>query len=454
MYPSVVIIGRPNVGKSTLFNRLAGKRMAIVDDSPGVTRDRREATAQLGDLSFTIMDTAGYETADGENLPARIQAQTARAVEIADIVLMLVDARAGLVPMDHELAQVLRRSHVPVIVVANKYDSGAGEAGRLEAFGLGLGEPVPISAVQGEGMALLYDSLKPFMEEMDGRSVSDAGPAAEGEKATQLAIIGRPNVGKSTLLNRLLGEERVITGPEAGITRDAIAINWTYQDRPMRIIDTAGLRRRSKVDAKVEALSVNDTRRAIRFAHVCAVVIDGPRGVDKQDLSIASWVAEEGRAALIAVNKCDAIRSRHAVLADIRQRIETSLPQIRGVPLVTVSAKTGQGFGTFMPAVLAAYEVWNKHVPTAALNRWLADVIERHKLPNVDGRPLKIRYMTQVSARPPTFALFLNRKVQVPETYLRYLANALRDSFAFTGVPIRFVNRTSDNPYAKSRANG
>jgi len=453
MFPSVVIIGRPNVGKSTLFNRLAGKRMAIVDDCPGVTRDRREATAQLGDLSFTIMDTAGYEGAEGDDLPARIQAQTERAVEIADIVLMLVDARTGIVPMDHELARVLRRSSVPVIVAANKYDSGAGEAGRLDAFGLGLGEPVPIAAVHGEGMALLYESLKPLMDGMEGQSatVGDQEQEADGEKAIQLAIIGRPNVGKSTLLNRLLGEERVITGPEAGITRDSIAINWTYRDRPMRMIDTAGLRRKSKVDARIEALSVNDTRRAIRFAHVCAVVIDGLRGVDKQDLSIASWVAEEGRAALIAVNKSDAIRSRQLVLSEIRHRIETSLPQIRGVPMVTLSAKTGQGMARFMPGILTAYEVWNKHVPTAALNRWLADVTVRHKLPNVDGRPLKIRYMTQVSARPPTFALFLNRQTQVPETYLRYLANALRESFAFAGVPIRFVKRSSENPYAKSR---
>ncbi|MFZ1413711.1 MAG: ribosome biogenesis GTPase Der [Defluviicoccus sp.] len=449
----VVIVGRPNVGKSTLFNRLAGRPLAIVDNAPGVTRDRREAAVQLGDLAFTAVDTAGFDGTAGDALAGRIQAQTERAVATAKVVLMLIDARAGVSPLDHDLAGILRRAGLPVVLAANKYDSGAGEAGLLEAYGLGLGEPVPLSAAHGEGLHLLLDALKDAAAE-EIRHTAEAGAAdasdtAAGPKPIQLAIIGRPNVGKSSLVNALLGEERMITGPEAGITRDAVPIAWRYAGRAIRLIDTAGLRRQAKVEDRLEKLATADTRRAIRFAHVCAVVIDGSVGLEKQDLTIVRWVSEEGRAPLLVVNKADLIRDRRANAADLARRIQTSLAQVRGLAPVYVSALSGQGVGGVMARVLAAYESWNLHVGTGPLNRWLKEMSEKQAPPMVGGRPFKLRYMAQVSTRPPTFAVFANRVAPLPESYLRFLANGLRDRFGLGGVPLRFVVRQPRNPYAE-----
>lgn len=448
----VVIVGRPNVGKSTLFNRLAGRPLAIVDDTPGVTRDRREAAVQLGDLAFTAIDTAGYDGTQGDELAGRIQAQTERALATARVVLLLIDARAGLSPLDHDLAGIVRRSGLPVVLAANKYDGGAGEGGLLEAFGLGLGEPVPLSAAHGDGLHLLLDALKEAAAD-EIRRAADAGVTGEGgatagARPIQLAIIGRPNVGKSSLVNALIGEERMITGPEAGITRDAIAIAWAYAGHAIRLIDTAGLRRQARVEERLEALATADTRRAIRFAHVCAVVIDGSVGLEKQDLTIMRRVSEEGRAPLIVVNKTDLIRDRKQSNAALMRRIDTSLAQVRGIVPVYVSALTGAGVGGLMARVIAAYEAWGTHVGTGPLNRWLREMAEKQPPPMVDGRPFKLRYITQTSTRPPTFTVFANRVAPLPPTYLRFLANGLRDRFGFAGVPLRFVVRQPSNPYA------
>ncbi|VUX45993.1 GTPase Der [Candidatus Defluviicoccus seviourii] len=448
----VVIVGRPNVGKSTLFNRLAGRPLAIVDDSPGVTRDRREAAVQLGDLAFTAVDTAGFEGAAADTLAGRIQAQTERAVATAKVVLMLIDARAGISPLDHELADILRRAGLPVVLAANKYDGGAGEAGLLESYGLGLGEPVPLSAAHGEGLHLLLEALKDAaageIEQAAEAGVTAARGAEPGPKQIQLAIIGRPNVGKSSLVNALVGEERMITGPEAGITRDAVPIAWSYAGRAIRLIDTAGLRRQARVDDRLEALAAADTRRAIRFAHVCAIVIDGSVGLEKQDLTIARWVSEEGRAPLLVVNKADLIDDRRASAADLARRIQTSLAQLRGLKPAYVSALTGAGVGGLMARVLEAYESWGQHIGTGPLNRWLKEMSGKQAPPMVGGRPFKLRYIAQVSTRPPTFAVFANRVAPLPESYLRFLANGLRDRFGLGGVPLRFVVRQPRNPYA------
>jgi GTP-binding protein len=435
-----------------LFNRLAGRPLAIVDDRPGVTRDRREASVQLGDLAFTAIDTAGFEGATGDALAGRIQAQTERAVAMAKVVLMLVDARAGVSPLDHELAAILRRAGLPVVLAANKYDRGAGEAGLLEAYGLGLGEPVPLSAAHGEGLHLLLDALKDAVAAEIGQAgvqgMAETSDAAPGPKPIQLAIIGRPNVGKSSLVNALVGEERMITGPEAGITRDAVPIAWSYAGRAIRLIDTAGLRRQAKVEDRLEALAAADTRRAIRFAHVCAIVIDGSVGLEKQDLTIVRWVSEEGRAPLLVVNKADLIRDRRANATDLARRIQTSLAQLRGLKPVYVSALTGAGVEGVMGGVLAAYESWSLHVGTGPLNRWLKEMSERQAPPMVGGRPFKLRYIAQVSTRPPTFAVFANRIAPLPDSYVRFLANGLRDRFGLGGVPLRFVVRQPRNPYA------
>lgn len=441
----VVIVGRPNVGKSTLFNRLARRPLAIVDDSPGVTRDRREAAVQLGDLAFTAIDTAGFEGAAADTLAGRIQAQTERAVAGAKVVVMLIDARAGISPLDHDLAGILRRARLPVVLAANKYDGGAGEAGLLEAYGLGLGEPVPLSAAHGEGLNLLLEALK---DAAAGEIEQVARDAEPGPKQIQLAIIGRPNVGKSSLVNALVGEERMITGPEAGITRDAVPIAWSYAGRAIRLIDTAGLRRQAKVDDRLEALAAADTRRAIRFAHVCAIVIDGSVGLEKQDLTIVRWVSEEGRAPLLVVNKADLILDRRASAADLTRRIQTSLAQLRGLKPAYVSALTGAGVGSVMARVLEAYESWSQHIGTGPLNRWLKEMSGKQAPPMVGGRPFKLRYIAQVSTRPPTFAVFANRLAPLPESYLRFLANGLRDRFGLGGVPLRFVVRQPRNPYA------
>jgi GTP-binding protein len=447
---TVAIVGRPNVGKSTLFNRLVGKRLALVDDTPGVTRDRREGVASLGNLSFRVFDTAGLEDATDDSLEARMRRQTERAIEEADVALLLVDARAGLQPTDRTFAQLLRRGRTPVVLVANKCEGKAGGSGLLEAFELGLGDPIAISAEHGEGLIELYDAL-----------VAKAGPAAvspdpedeaadAGAHPLQLAVVGRPNVGKSTLINRLIGEDRLLVGPEAGITRDAISVPFTFQDRAIKLVDTAGIRRRRGIHAKLEKLSVADTLRAIQYAEVVVLVIDATTGFDKQDLTIAAEVVEEGRGMVIAVNKWDAVVDRDATLRTIKDRLQFSLPQVRGIPVITLSAREGRNLDGLMRAVLALWEVWNRRLPTAAVNRWLEMAIAQHPPPLVAGRPIRIRYATQVKARPPTFALFVSKPQDLPESYLRYLVNSLRDSFALDGVPIRTVMRKGRNPYVSA----
>jgi GTP-binding protein len=443
---TVAIIGRPNVGKSTLFNRLVGQRLALVDDTPGVTRDRREGEAALGDLRFRVVDTAGLDEAASGSLGARMQTQTQRALAEADVALFLVDARTGVTPLDRHFADLLRRARKPVILIANKAEARLAESAAAEAFSLGLGEPVMLSAEHGEGMAELYAALAPFAAD----TADEAAPETGAEKPLQLAIIGRPNVGKSTLLNRLIGEERVLTGPEAGITRDAIAIGWHWHGRAVRLIDTAGLRRRAKVEEKLEKLSAAETLRAIRFAEVVVQVIDATQSLEKQDLAIAQLVEEEGRALVLAVNKWDAVADRNAALRRLKDRLQLSLPQLAGLRFVTLSALTGAGLAKLMPAVIETYEAWNRRIPTPRLNRWLAAVQERHPPPLVSGRRLKLRYIAQANIRPPTFALFASKPGELPDAYRRYLVNLMRDKFDLPGVPIRMMLRKGENPYAEN----
>jgi len=440
----VAIVGRPNVGKSTLFNRLVGQKLALVDDTPGVTRDRREGDAALGDLRFRVIDTAGLDEADEGSLGARMQEQTIRALADADVALFIVDARDGITPLDRHFAELLRRGAAPVVLVANKAEGRGGGSGAYEAFALGLGEPIAISAEHGDGMAELYAVLAPYADQ----SAAGAGEAAATERPLQLAVIGRPNVGKSTLVNRLLGEERLLTGPEAGITRDAIATRWNWQGRAVRLIDTAGLRRRPKVEEKLEKLSVADTLRAIRFAEVVVLVIDATQMLEKQDLTIAHMVEEEGRALVIAVNKWDLVEDKSAALGRLKDRLQTSLPQLHGVRFVLLAALTGAGMAKLMPVVMSTHEAWNRRVSTPRLNRWLRVVQERHPPPLVKGRRLKLRYMTQANIRPPTFALFAATPAALPDSYRRYLVNQLREDFELPGVPIRIMLRKGENPYA------
>ena len=462
MNVTVAIVGRPNVGKSTLFNRLVGKRLALVAEEPGVTRDRREGAARLFDLEFTAVDTAGLEEAEADSLEARMRAQTDRAVAAADLALLLIDARAGITPLDRHFADWLRRGPTPVVLVANKCESRAGEAGRLEAFALGLGEPVPLSAEHNLGLSDLRDAIQDVLEaralERDAQvaeqeaaeqdAAEQDAAEEEGERALQLAIVGRPNVGKSTLVNRLVGEERVLTGPEAGITRDAIAVEWSYKGRPIRLIDTAGLRRRAKAVAKVEKLSAGDALRAIDFAQVVVLLVDAAAPMEKQDLTIARQVLDEGRALVIAVNKWDACTERAAAIKGLGERLERSLPQSRGLPVVTISALRGQNLDRLLDAVFAAYDVWNRRVATAALNSWLAAMVQRHPPPAPGGRRVRLRYATQAKIRPPSFVIFCSRPQAVPDSYLRYLENALRDDFDLPGTPIRITLRKGKNPYA------
>ena len=445
---TVAIIGRPNVGKSTLFNRLVGKRLALVSEEPGVTRDRREGEARLRDLTFTVIDTAGLDEAEAASLEARMQAQTERAVESADLTLLLVDARAGLTPLDRHFADWLRRGSTPVVLVANKCEGRDSEAGRMEAYALGLGEPVPLSAEHNLGLSDLRDSIAEIIESSD---IASAAEAADEDKPLQLAIVGRPNVGKSTLVNKLVGEERVLTGPEAGITRDAIAIAWRYKDRPIRLIDTAGLRRRAKAVARLEQMSAADTQRAVNFAHVVVLLLDAEAPMEKQDLTIARHVVDEGRALVIAVNKWDLCADRAGAMKALSDRLERSFPQTRGVPVVTISALRGDRLERLLDAVLAAYEIWNRRIPTAALNRWLGAMIERHPPPAPGGRRIKLRYMTQAKTRPPSFAIFCSRPTKLPDSYLRYLENGLREDFDLPGTPIRLTLRKGENPYAPKK---
>jgi GTP-binding protein len=448
---TVAIIGRPNVGKSTLFNRLVGQRLALVDDTPGVTRDRREGNAALGDLRFRVVDTAGLDEAESGSLGERMQEQTVQALAEADVALLLIDARAGVTPVDRHFADVLRRGKTPVVLVANKAEGRGGDSGVFEAFALGLGEPIAISAEHGEGMAELYAVLAAFSDRRTAAAATEAPPApAESERPLQLAVIGRPNVGKSSLVNRLLGAERLLTGPEAGITRDAIAIPWRWRQRAVRIIDTAGLRRRAKVEDKLEKLSVADALRAVRFAEVVVLVLDATQGLEKQDLTLAQMVEEEGRALVLAVNKWDLVEDKGEALRRLKDRLLQSLPQLSGLRFVTLSARTGAGVAKLMPAVLAAHEAWNRRIATPRLNRWLAAVQERHPPPLVAGRRLKLRYITQANIRPPTFALFAAKPGELPESYRRYLVNLMREDFALPGVPIRLMLRQGRNPYASA----
>src|SRR5580692_1542999 len=446
---TIAIVGRPNVGKSTLFNRLVGRRLALVDDLPGVTRDRREGDARLGDLEFKAIDTAGLEDAERESLSARMQAQTAAAVTQADAVLFVVDARAGVTPSDRAFADVVRKSGKPAIVVANKSEGRAGAEGAFDAYTLGLGDPVPVSAEHGEGLADLYDALRAALPEATAEPEDeDAIVAARGEQPIRIAIVGRPNTGKSTLINHLLGEERLLTGPEAGITRDAIAVDLTWNGKPFRIHDTAGLRRRSRIDEKLEKLSVADTLNAIRFAEVVIVLIDSQTPFEEQDIRIIDLVEREGRAIVIAVNKWDLVEREPGALTRLRAEVDRLLPQIKGVLVVTLSARSGDGLDRLMAAVLESYATWNRRASTSALNRFLAQVVSAHPPPAVKGRALRLDYITQPKARPPTFVLFSSRAHALPETYRRYLVNGLREAFDLPGTPIRLTLRAKENPYA------
>jgi GTPase len=449
--PTVAIVGRPNVGKSTLFNRLVGKRLALVDDRPGVTRDRREGDAHLIGLEFRVIDTAGYEDEDPETLPGRMRAQTTEAVRQADVALFLIDARAGVTPLDEEIGRWLRSEKTPVILAANKAEGRAGEAGILEAWSLGLGEPIPMSAEHGEGVVDLFEHLRPHVE----REETDGEAEEEGDPTLKLAIVGRPNAGKSTLINRMIEQERLITGPEAGITRDSIAIDWEWQDkdgerRPVRLIDTAGMRKKSKVDDKLEKLSVADARRAVDFAEVVVLLLDGTRGLEAQDLRIADHVLEEGRALIIAINKWDVAEHGSSLFNGIKAALEEGLSQARGVPLLTVSGKTGKGIDQLLGAAFETREIWSKRVSTGQLNRWFEDAVEKNPPPAPGGKRIKLRYITQVNTRPPSFVLFGTRVDQLPDSYLRYLINGIRRELGFGAVPVRLHARASKNPFLKA----
>jgi GTP-binding protein len=445
---TVAIVGRPNVGKSTLFNRLVGARRALVDDRPGVTRDRREGEGRLGDLSFRVIDTAGLEDADRDSLSARMQAQTAAAIAQADAVLFLVDARAGTTGTDRAFAGLVRRAGKPAILIANKSEGRAASAGVLESYALGLGDPVAISAEHGEGLAGLYDALRAALPEATAEGDDEQPAAAADDKPVRIAVVGRPNTGKSTLINRLLGEERLLTGPEAGITRDAIAVDLHWRGQRFRIHDTAGLRRRSRIEEKLEKLSVADAINAIRFAEVVIVLVDAERPFEEQDIRIADLIEREGRAIVIGLNKWDLIEKEPGALSRLRTHIDQLLPQIKGVPIVALSARTEEGIDRLMVAVMESHAVWNRRVSTAALNRFLANAAEAQPPPAVKGRRIRLDYMTQPKSRPPTFVLFSSRASSLPETYRRYLVNGLRANFTLPGTPIRLTLRAKANPYA------
>ncbi len=448
MPSEVVIVGRPNVGKSTLFNRLVGRKLALVSDRPGVTRDWRKADAALADLKFTLVDTAGLDEAPAKSLESRMRAQTEAAIEAADVCLFLIDARAGVTPLDRHFASLLRRKAKPVVLLANKAEGSLAEAGVHEAYALGLGEPIAISAEHGQGLDGVFHALKDLVGVPEGTGVERASDPISASKPLRLAIVGRPNVGKSTLVNALLGEERMLTGPEAGITRDAVASNLSFAGATFQLWDTAGLRRRARISDKLEKLSVADALRAIRFAEVVIVVVDATAAFEKQDLQIADLVAGEGRALVIAANKWDEVADKQSVLHWMKRDIEESLPQVCGVPLAAISALRGQGLERLLKAVQSAYDAWNKRIPTSMLNCWLGGVLDRNPPPAPAGRRIKIRYMTQVNARPPTFIVFCSNPKGLPESYRRYLVNQLRDEFGFPGIPIRISLRQGNNPFA------
>ncbi len=466
---TVAIVGRPNVGKSTLFNRLVGKKLALVDDTPGVTRDRRPGDARLVDLRFTIIDTAGLEEVGPETLEGRMRAQTEAAIDEADLSLFVVDAKFGLTPLDATFAEMLRRRGKPVVLVANKSEARGSDGGYYDAFTLGLGDPVAISAEHGQGMTDLRDAIvaalgeeRAFPPEIDEPAThvdvrDEAGedgvidenyePDYDDTKPLRVAIIGRPNAGKSTLINRFLGEDRLLTGPEAGITRDSISVEWDWRGRTIRMFDTAGMRRKAKVTGKLEKLSVADALRAIKFAETVVIVFDATIPFEKQDIQLVDLIIREGRAAVIAFNKWDLIEDRQAVLADLREKTEHLLPQARGIRAVPISGQTGDGLDRLMQSIIDTDMVWNKRISTAKLNRWLEVVTSQHPPPAVSGRRLKLKYMTQVKARPPGFMVSCTRPEAIPESYTRYLTNGLREDFKMPGVPIRIVYRASDNPF-------
>ena len=490
--PTVIIIGRPNVGKSTLFNRLVGKKLALVDDQPGVTRDRRMGDAVIAGLEFTVVDTAGWEDDDPQSLPGRMRAQTEVSLEGADAAMFVVDARSGITPLDEEIARWLRSEAVPILLVVNKAEGKQGEAGVLESYALGLGEPAPISAEHGEGIADLFGGLWPLIgakaeglpdaadqtQSDDGADAGFAAPHAdEDEEADwpsdgieedweppsgplKLAIVGRPNAGKSTLINRMLGEERLLTGPEAGITRDSIAVEWQWHDpkadtaRDIRLIDTAGMRKKRNVTEKLEKLSVADARRAVDFAEVVVLLLDATQGLEHQDLKIASMVLEEGRALMVAINKWDIAENPSALFSGVRSALDDGLAQVRGLPLFAVSAKTGKGLDALLSAAFEIRDSWSKRVPTAALNRWFDDAMTANPPPAPKGKRIKLRYITQAGTRPPRFVVFGNRLEMLPTSYERYLVNGIRAKLGFEAVPVRVVLKSSKNPYNANRGGG
>lgn len=463
----IAIIGRPNVGKSTLFNRLAGRKLAIVHDKPGVTRDRKEAPARLHDLDLLIIDTAGYEYSNEDNLESRMWEQTQRAISDADVCLFLYDARAGVQPFDEHFADILRKSHKPTILLANKCEGKTQEDSRFEAFKLGLGEPIPFSAEHGLGLLDLYTELLPYYKEdeqalvdnnddesqADDDNESDEDTDNEKKKKAprtiQLAIIGRPNVGKSTLVNALVKDERMLTGPEAGVTRDAISLDWEWKGQKFKLVDTAGIRRQSRVSDSLEKMSVASSKMAAFMAQVVVLVLDADAVLDKQDLTIASNVLEEGRALIIAVNKWD-IANKKETIERLNYKLRTSLTQAEGIPTITISALKGEGLDKLMNAVLTVYRRWDSRIPTSPLNKWFADTIENYPPPlGKNRRRIKLRYITQAKSRPPSFYIFSSNPEGLPDSYLRYLTNSLRDNFDFGGIPIRINVRKGDNPYAK-----
>ncbi len=460
---TLAIVGRPNVGKSTLFNRLVGKRLALVDDQPGVTRDLREGAARLGDLRFTVIDTAGLEEITDDSLQGRMRRLTERAVDMADICLFMIDARTGVTPSDQLFAEILRKRSAHVILAANKGEGAAADAGVIEAYALGLGEPIRMSAEHGEGLNDLYAQLMPLADAF-AKKASDEAPDVDvtidaddpdavrvptRAKPLQVAVVGRPNAGKSTLINHIIGEDRLLTGPEAGITRDAISVQTDWDDVPVRIFDTAGMRKKAKVQEKLEKLSVGDGLRAVKFAEVVVVLLDAAIPFEQQDLRIADLAEREGRAVVVAVNKWDIEPDKQKKLKDLRESFERLLPQLRGAPLVTVSAKTGKGVDRLKDAILKAYEIWNRRVTTAQLNRWLTGMLEQHPPPAPQGKRIKLRYMTQAKTRPPGFVVMCSHPDKLPASYSRYLVNGLRVDFDMPGTPIRLFMRSQneENPY-------
>ena len=447
---TLAIIGRPNVGKSTLFNRLVGKKLALVDDQPGVTRDRREGEAHLGDLDFIVIDTAGLEEAQEDTLAGRMRRQTEEALLDADAVVFVVDVRTGITPADRHFAQLVRRAGKPVILLANKAEGKLGMMEAQEAYALGLGDPIPFSAEHGEGLADLYDAVREALPEHTAKPAEEQ-QEDDPDRPLRIAVVGRPNAGKSTLINRLIGEERLLTGPEAGITRDSIGVEWTWHGRKVKLFDTAGMRKRSKVDDKLEKLSVADGLRAVRFAEVVILLLDATIPFEKQDLAILGVIEREGRAVIIVLNKWDQVANGQALLKRLADEAEHTLSNLRGVTVLPVSGLNGQGLDKMMQACFDAAEVWSRRVPTGKLNRWLEAMTEAHPPPAVSGRRIKIRYMTQPKSRPPYFAIFGNQLDQLPDSYHRYLITGLRESFDLPGTPIRLSMRNSDNPYDKER---